>query len=446
MPYRKHLQHYCHSSLLEPRNVEFTQEGKFSYGHPEFDSVDLVHAHVIIRHGDRTPAVVHPKFGHPKPEFKCGVSGIVHRSEAWGAHTPNLWEGLHDFPPLSPAGDSDGVKHGDLKLHPGSANQSCGIGDLTSQGFLQLHNLGTLLQMSYGQLFPGMDLTTDIHVQSSDYRRTIRSAGAFLLGFIPSVPQLREMIKIHVQPGSVNQAPPEGIPLAYKSCRALWKLRETENNRRNYHAKEEEEFGWLYEKFLRFFNLTVHPGTPWTDIFDKFTTRGCHSLETDSILPCRADGACVDCKLGKQMFDYADWAMSRMYPPNSSLIAATPFLKHSLLEPIERIITGDQPSLRYRIMLTFTHDSTLNQLLRSLGLPLKGWMPYASRLSFELWKTMYFLEETPQYFLRVLFNGRIVTHELPFSDSNVSEIVEFTKFKNTVVPADLWEYNRQCGI
>ena len=443
MPYRNRLQHYCHTSLLEPRNVEFTQEGRFSHNHPEFQSVNLVHAHVIIRHGDRSSVIAKPEFGHPRVNLQCGVGDVVHRSEMWGAHRPNHWEGLRDFPPLSPVGDGSRVRHKTLSLHPGPASQACGVGELTTRGYLQLHNLGTLLQMSYGQLFPGMDMNTDLYIQSTDYARTIRSAGAFVLGFIPSVPQLRKMIKIHVQPGSVNQAPPEGIPLTYKPCRALLGLRETENVRVGYYEKE-KEYRWMYDKVVNFFNLSVYPGTPWTELFDQFLTRGCHMLDTDTLLPCTENGACIDCSLGREMFDYADWSMASKYPPNSSLVAMTPFLKHSLLEPIETIIAGNQPSLKYRVMLTFTHDSTLNQLLKALRLPAKSWLPYAARLSFELWRTTNFLDES-RYFLRVLLNGKIVTHEFPFAVDNTSEIVEFEKFKSNVVPIDTWAYNKLCG-
>ena len=421
--------------------MELIQEGKLSQPHPDFETFDLVHAHVIIRHGDRTPAATKPDIGHPSVNYKCGVAGIVHRSETWGAHRPNLWGGLRDFPPLSPIGAGN-IRNGGLQLHPGPVNTTCGVGDLTARGFLQLHNLGTLLQMSYGQLFPRMDMTTDIHVQTTDFRRTIRSAGAFLLGFVPNVPKIREMVKIHVQPGNLNQAPPTGIPLTYKPCRNLWKARETENEKMGYYARE-KDFHWMYDKVVELFNLSVTPAIQWTDLFDKFVTRGCHALDSHSILPCTKGGVCIDCRLGKGMFDYADWSMASKYPPNSSLLAVTPFLKHSLLEPIERIIAGDQSSLKYRIMLTFTHDSVLNRIFKALGLPLKEWVPYASRFSFELWKGAHFLQP-PTYFLRVLFNGKVVTRDFPFS--NGDEIVNFSKFKEKVVPVDLWAYNKLCGI
>ena len=445
IPYRKRLREYCHNSLLEPKHMEITQEGQLVKPYHDFETLDLVHAHVVIRHGDRTPALAKVSIGHPSVNYKCGVGGIVHRSETWGAHRPNLWEGLRDFPPLYPVG-SDNIRNGGLRLHPGPVNTTCGVGDLTARGLLQLHNLGTLLQMSYGQLFPGMDMTTDIHVQSTDFRRTIRSAGAFLLGFVPNDAKIREMVKIHVEPGSVNQAPPDGIPLTYNPCRMLRKLRDAENEKRGYYARE-KYFHWMYDKVVKFFNLSVTPYIQWTDLFDQFLTRGCHAFDSHSVLPCTKEGACIDCRLGKGMFDYADWSITSKYPSNASLVAATPFLKHLLLEPIEKIIAGGQPSLKYRIMLTFTHDSMLNWLFKALGLPLKEWAPYASRLSFELWKGTPFLE-APKYFLRVLLNGKVVTHEFPFSDNDEesNEIVDFADFKKNIVPVNQWAYNKLCGI
>jgi hypothetical protein len=356
-----------------------------------------------------------------------------------------MWDGLNDFPPLLPIGGTS-VKNARLKLHPGPVNQTCGTGDLTARGYLQLHNLGTLLQMSYGQLFSGMDMTTNMYVQSTDFRRTIRSAGAFLLGFLPSLQKLREMVAIHVQPGTVNQAPPIGVPLTYKPCRTLYKLRETENRQRGYHKKE-KQFRWLYDKVVAFFNLTVSVETPWTEIFDKFMTRGCHAPNPHSLLPCTRDGKCVDCRLGEVLFDYADWSMSEKYPPNASLAAVTPFLRHSLLDPMGKIISGDKTSPQYKIMLTFTHDSMLSQLFKAIGLSVKEWIPYASRLTFELWKEKY--QEDPHHFIRVLFNGKVVTRDLLFPrlDGDTEELVDFDLLKiRSIGLLNTWTYNKMCGI
>jgi hypothetical protein len=437
MPYRKRLKQYCHQSLLEGTADEFTQEGKLVHAHYQSDAFELVHVHIVTRHGDRTPATEKPKLGYPKVDYNCGLS-TAGLSRNWALHT-NLWDGLNDFRPLS---HTDEVRNGNLKLHPGTGNQTCGIGDLTSQGFLQLLNLGSLMQMAYGQLFSGIDMKHELYVQATDFRRTIRSAGAFLLGFLPNIKQFREIVNIHVQHGALNQAPPVTVPLTYKPCKALMHMRDKERQRNGYYTHE-KELHWMHDKVVDLLKLKVHPKTPWTEIFDPFMTRGCHSLHSSHIFPCTRDRVCVDCVLGKKLYDFADWSISEKYPPNSSAIAVQPFLKHSIHDTMEKMVSKENDvEGRYKIMLTFTHDSMLNQLMKALGLPVKEWIPFASRLSFELWKAF----GGDKYFVRVLFNGKIVTHHLPYAVIETKEVVDFTKWKKSVIPVNLWTYNKLCDI
>lgn len=440
VPYRKRLKHYCHQTLLEGITTEFSQEGNLVHKQLQTDSYELLYAHIVLRHGDRTPATIKPQLRHPEVHYKCSLDS-KELSPNWD-YNPKLWDNLNDFPLLTPIGN---VRNGLLSLHPGSKNQSCRTGDLTSKGFLQHLNLGTVMQAAYGQLFSGIDMQSEVYVQTTEYRRTIRSAGAFLLGFIPDAGKLRELVKIHVQPGTLNQAPPETVPETYQKCTNILKLREAEKIQNGYYTRE-KFLNWMKDELIDLYGLNIHPNTPWTEIFDHFITRGCHSLPSNSIFPCTKDGECADCVLGKQMFDYADWCMSEKYPSNSSLIATLPFIKHSLLDPMERIITEEAPAQgRYKIMLTFTHDSMINQLMKGLGIPVKEWIPYASRLSFELWKDSS-AQESARHFVRVLFNGRLVTHALSISNGGRKEIIDYSKWKDSVMKLDVENYNKLCGI
>ena len=252
------------------------------------------------------------------------------------------------------------------------------------------------------------------------------------------------MITIHIQHGALNQEPPLTVPLTYKPCKDLLRLRETEKRRNGYYTHE-KEFHWMHDKVVNLFNLETHPKTPWTELFDSFLTRGCHSLHSNQLFPCTNNRhkVCVNCSLAKRMYDFADWSMSEKYPPNSSRVAVQPFLKHSVHDTMERMVSQETDGEgRYKIMLTFTHDSMLNQLMKTLGLPVKEWIPYATRLSFELWRAF----NGASYFVRVLFNGRIVTHYMPYVDSETREVIDFTKWKKSIIPVDSGTYNKLCGI
>ena len=357
----------------------------------------------------------------PFPYRSSDAKEIDYRCHLGGKSAENVpWDNLNDFPSLVPVGS---VRNGQLKLHPGT-NGACGTGDLTALGYQQHYNLGTLMQGIYGPLLGEMEPGTDLYVQSTDYRRTIRSAGAFLLGFVPNELKSRSKVEIHVQPDNVNQAPPADIPLTYKQCKTASSMREKERIQRGYYTHE-RELHWMYDRVVSMFNLTLSPRIPWNELFDQIAVRGCHSLNWYSVLPCVRRGVCVDCDLGKSMFDYADWSMVEKYPSNTSLVALSPFMKHSLLVPMERAIS-DTASV-YKVMLTFTHDSMLAQLLKALGLPVKEWMPYASRLTFELWRAIEY-PNYPHYLVRILFNGRQIT---PFWRDNYGDSILYSIFKKT---------------
>lgn len=440
MPYRKRLKHYCHQTLLEGITTEFSREGSLVQKQLRTDSYELLYAHIVLRHGDRTPTKANQQLSHPKVNYKCSLDS-KDLSSNW-EYNPKLWDNLNDFPLLAPIGNA---RNGLLSLHPGSSDQLCRPGDLTSKGFLQHLNLGNVMQAAYGQLLSGIDMENEVYAQSTEFRRTIRSAGAFLLGFIPDAGELRQLVKIHVQPGTLNQAPPETVPETYQKCKNLLKLREAEKTRNGYYTRE-NYLNWMKDEIFDIYGISSPPTTPWTDIFDHFMTRGCHSLPSHSVFPCTKDGDCVDCVLGKQMFDYADWCMSEKFPSNSSLIATLPFIKHSLLDTMERIMAGENTDQRrYKIMLTFTHDSMINQLMKALGIHVKEWIPYASRLSFELWRDSG-ASESVRHFVRVLFNGRVVTHALSVSKGSKEEIIDYSKWKDSIMKLDVWSYNKLCDI
>ena len=427
--YKERLQRYCHQTLLEEPTVlrERSKEGRLENSDPL--SLELVYTHVMARHGDRTPANRVLNLDYPNVPYNCGVEK---RGDCLG---DDIWEGLNDFPPLVSLGK---IRNAKLNLHPGKIREKCQFGDLTSFGFQQHLNLGSQLGEKYSKLLRNSDISTEIFVQSTDYRRTIRSAAAFLLGFLPDDRNIRETVAIHVSPGDLNRSPPKGFSEVYRSCKSLGRLRESERQRSDYYTPD-RSFRWIHKKVSLMFNL--QPAS-WTQIFDHVATRGCHSEDRSTMLPC-TQSECVDCALGVEMFQFADWSMSTKYPPNSSHFAMLPFVQHSILGTMDAVITPSSLLPRYKILLTFSHDSTMTQLLQVIGFPIREWMPYASRLVFELWKPTS-SRSAPVFFVRVLFNGQVMTHHLPFS--NREKLVEFNIFKHALSGIDLLLYEETCEI
>jgi hypothetical protein len=66
------------------------------------------------------------------------------------------------------------------------------------------------------------------------------------------------------------------------------------------------------------------------------------------------------------------------------------------------------------------HESSIIPLLISLGIYEQRWIPYASRLIFEYWrKTSNETKKSQRQYIRVLFNGKVVTQKLTFCKEKV---------------------------
>ena len=402
---------------------------------PQVGTPELVHVNMILRHGDRAPTV-NLSLGYPKVFYECGLYALKN-STFTGLDIGMLWERLNKFPIL-PLGE---VVHEFLQLHPGTGSYLCGVGQLTALGFLQHIRLGLFVKMKYLDKLHQFQTEDSIYVQSTDFERTVRSAAAFLVGFVGSSKTLPSPVPLHVSPGDLVEAPPPGVQWMHRRCQNLYKLLKEEQKASGYRT-EEKEFHWMQEKLIDMFGLKIARSQPiWTKIFDGIKTRGCQALHsadyhTHSLLPCTADRKCIDCDLAKKMFDFADWTWARKYPPNSSFLAILPFLRHSLVEAMDNIVLTTN-GRRYNFFLTFAHDTTLQHVLQALGLSVKEWVPYASRLVFELWRTAK-KDKAPHFFVRVLLNGDIMTKALPFSRN--LELVDYATFRDNLLPTDKIRY------
>ena len=91
-------------------------------------------------------------------------------------------------------------------------------------------------------------------------------------------------------------------------------------------------------------------------------------------------------------------------------------ISHPLLSKVfQRMVlkvSEDEPT---KFVLYATHDSTVIPVLVTLGIFSKQWVPYTSRIVFELWEARGLIgaklegDGLEKYFVRVLFNGRDYT-------------------------------------
>ena len=106
-----------------------------------------------------------------------------------------------------------------------------------------------------------------------------------------------------------------------------------------------------------------------------------------------------------------------------------PFLSEILENLIEASNSGINSSSMQRVVLFSGHDTVISPVLAGLGVYTGKdclWPPYASRIVFELWRSSTASANTAAsdveveteadlvgVFVRVLYNGRSVTHAIP---------------------------------
>lgn len=436
--YLQRLDAYCHQDLLNlSLQQEIAHEGSLDTRETA-DQFELVHAHVMIRHGDRAP--VYPYKIDSPITYECGLTD-----------TTLNWHGLNDFGQVLSLPPSADLKNRFLKLHPGVYRKHCSIGMLTQVGFKQLRSLGALLQTRYKTLLKNFDASKysarDVFVHSTDMRRTMRSAGAFLVGFLPNYVSVRRPVRLHVSEGTYNHEPPPGIEKIYSSCHGYYDLLDTELKKTGYYRADKMVFHPLLKRLCKMFHIS-DPSQPIVNrLFDHFMTRGCHNPKEP--LPCYRD-QCIDFPYALKLFNYSDWNWSHKLPYNSSLVRLLPFLRHSVLEPMKKRISDDDSEgdpFTFKFMLTLSHDDTIMMLLNAVGYRLDAWIPYASRVVFELWRN-YKLE----YFVRVLYNGEVISgRTLAGKDEGASmgarELIKFEKWSDFVTTGpfrDIDTYNKVC--
>ena len=130
---------------------------------------------VLIRHGDRTPALFIPNMDNGNYDYDCTFRTKTRdHTQMFEEYTQatrrvtirDFQKGSGSYRPLLPSG------------------QTCQIGQLTQRGFLQHFALGKHLRTAYGSLINTDIKSSNLHVRSTRRTRCVQSAAAFLNGLL----------------------------------------------------------------------------------------------------------------------------------------------------------------------------------------------------------------------------------------------------------------------
>ena len=444
--YHKRLDDYCHRLLLRSQlklEKQFLSARENDLPAHIANSYALQQVHIVARHGDRSPTSQY-QLGLSRVYYECG---LVQGQESW------KWVGLRDFPHLKALlYETEKVHFEHQSLFPGTNSKECGVGKLTREGYFQHRALGSMMNKKYAisilHNFSNIqEAVQSMYVQSTDYSRTLHSAGAFMLGFLPDQKEFRESTTIYVSPGILLQAPPPWMEPVFSNCKHLKGFSATNLWKTNYYQTELAKYNPLLEHLITMFQVTTLKRPIAREVFDSVVTRGCHVKENP--LPCSSADKCMSYVFASKMFEYVDWTFLNTFTINGATVATLPLLRHSIYGAMREAVDGMDKAKKF--ILSVTHDTTIAQLLLALGVRQEVWMPYASRLVFELWKSTADTKSS-SYYVRVLFNGIPLTHQLSAwkdiqEGSLHPELIPFLNWEEFVLKGvykDIESYNKAC--
>ena len=130
---------------------------------------------VLIRHGDRTPAIFIPNVGNKNYDYDCTFKTADYE------HKQMFDEYTQTIRHITPREFVRGVR---TVYHLLPSWQRCQFSQLTQKGFLQHFALGKHMRTAYSSLIDKDIKSSDLHVRSTERTRCVQSAAAFLYGLL----------------------------------------------------------------------------------------------------------------------------------------------------------------------------------------------------------------------------------------------------------------------
>lgn len=159
-------------------SVSTTSASNVSDGTAVLNELELEHVLVVFRHGDRTPItrVVGGEMTMDRQETELWITKMPDLSFLTalnsGADVVDFHDGYHDREQREPPKEP---RHG--------GRWPCG--QLTEQGVHMMRRKGEQLRERYAEFIGAVEPLRDVHIQSTNIRRTLRSAQSVLAGMFP---------------------------------------------------------------------------------------------------------------------------------------------------------------------------------------------------------------------------------------------------------------------
>lgn len=431
---------YCNEKIFGGK------EGTF----PDSNEFELRYLLLTIRHGDRSS--IHQMPGSPIPDgFKDNNNGFHlfdEINEEMGSHFKPSKEFYVDPRAFAYASRVSSylvkeiIDENDIELDSETETENAEIklklentlssdkifripdfalrqGQLTTRGFMQLVELGEILNEKYKDLIDKIIVpSNDLYVRSTNYERTVLSVAALMTTLLPKLGGVKQSKKgklgqiiintylsehKEVMHGlgmrqSSHQVSHTGEAILQGECKlsAINGINELKSfvTKQSVNDSLQELFGAGVK------NRQI------TDLVDTSLPKLCHNKE----LPCSISNndKCLSESMLGDMMQEADRFFCNRYTgkdggSKATRLATYPFI-NEILSNLKLSAMGDHQKLS----LYAGHDTVISPVLASLGIYSQNciWPPYASRISFELWQPKNKVNDIELSYIRVIFNGK----------------------------------------
>lgn len=303
---------------------------------------------------------------------------------------------------------------------------TCLSASLTGLGSYQLLKMGVDLGQTYVKklkLLSNEYNTNEVKVWSTNRGRTIKSAFAFLFGFLPEFKP--SQVHFEAYDYHFDSFCTARFAKGNCACKMLYDLKKN---------IEKENAAWVrsvlenHERSKHFKDILQYDTTRFIypkEMMDMTMAFVCHNIT----LPSSTHRQCMDVTFIRNLLksvnnNVKEEIKSEHFKKFSTLLMQPLLLKISSLF---NEIVDSKSNLKFS--LHSGHDTTISPLLEALGIHDGVWPPYASRINFELYRN----KKSPSYYLRILYNGKDLTSLVELCKNGLEEgMCKFETFVSSV--------------
>uniref|UniRef100_K3W588 Histidine acid phosphatase n=1 Tax=Globisporangium ultimum (strain ATCC 200006 / CBS 805.95 / DAOM BR144) TaxID=431595 RepID=K3W588_GLOUD len=361
---------------------------------PQEHELELVHVAVLFRHGDRSP-----------------ITRTIGSRLGMNAKETEFWiSRLADLDDISRLNNGTCIVNADDVTLPSDSPRHGGrwpCGQLTAKGVRGMQGKGEALRAKYASFISEVDPKKHVYVESTNVRRTIRSAQSVLSGMFPELFENDDDERTIVIRADTHSriAPTHSYELYGDLAIVL-----ADDLKK--HAPK--GLGEATARVRKIAGVETGRRVPWTGLREVLTCRQEHGLPFPEGL---------DQELFDQIRGFDAWLWHALYGKRDFCFNSFRSGVHRIYSHLNDIQEGKNP---FKFSLFSGHDNSIVALIMALELQVPPMIPnYGAMVTFEIFAH----RTTGSLFVRPLFEGQ----EVAFATHTHAALCPFSHFQQAAL-------------